>query len=81
MALFRDLLIGVTEFFPRIQEAFVRNWRQVNHLKVYFNINLPALSCGCGCVGCSTGEESLLFAILLQEKLESLSRTTIFEWH
>ena len=68
-ALFRDLLIGVTNFF-RDPEAF----------KVLEELVIPKLFEGkpAGAVirawlpGCSTGEEAYSIAILLQERLEAL---------
>jgi two-component system CheB/CheR fusion protein len=71
-ALFRDLLIGVTNFF-RDPEAFATLQTQV----------VPRLFAGKpagGAVrvwvcGCSTGEEAYSIAILLQEYLETLKQT------
>ncbi len=68
-ALFRDLLIGVTNFF-RDPEAF----------QVVENQVVPELFAGkpAGSVlrvwvpGCSTGEEAYTLAILLQERMEKL---------
>jgi two-component system, chemotaxis family, CheB/CheR fusion protein len=70
-ALFRDMLIGVTNFF-RDPEAF----------KVIEENAIPRLFAGkpAGSViriwsaGCSTGEEAYSLAILLQERLESLKQ-------
>ena len=70
-ALFRDLLIGVTNFF-RDPEAF----------KALEEAVIPKLFSGKpegGVIrvwspGCSTGEEAYSIAILLQERLESLKR-------
>jgi len=70
-ALFRDLLIGVTNFF-RDPEAFAALEAQV----------MPRLFAGkpAGALirvwapGCSTGEEAYSIAILLQERLEALKR-------
>jgi two-component system CheB/CheR fusion protein len=71
-ALFRDLLIGVTNFF-RDPEAFQALEEQV----------IPKLFAGkpAGAVirvwspGCSTGEEAYSIAILLQERLEALKQS------
>jgi two-component system CheB/CheR fusion protein len=71
-ALFRDLLIGVTNFF-RDPEAFKAIEDQV----------IPKLFAGkpAGAVvriwvpGCSTGEEAYSIAILLQEHLEALQQS------
>ncbi len=71
-ALFRDLLIGVTNFF-RDPEAFEALEEQV----------IPRLFAGkpAGAMirvwvpGCSTGEEAYSLGILLQEHLETLKQT------
>ncbi|HEX7599296.1 MAG TPA: chemotaxis protein CheB, partial [Polyangia bacterium] len=71
-ALFRDLLIGVTNFF-RDEEAF----------KVLEEQVIPKLFAGkpAGSVirvwtpGCSTGEEAYSMAILLQERREALKQS------
>ena len=71
-SLFRDLLIGVTNFF-RDPEAFKALDEKV----------IPQLFAGkptgaAICVwspGCSTGEETYFLAILLQERLEALKQT------
>jgi two-component system CheB/CheR fusion protein len=72
--LFRDLLIGVTEFF-RDPEAFAE-LEQVITSGLFENkpagTELRVWVCGC-----STGEEAYSIAILLQEKLESLSHNDI----
>ncbi len=70
-ALFRDLLIGVTNFF-RDPEAFTALEQQI----------IPRLFAGkpAGALirvwvpGCSTGEEAYSLAILLQEHLETLKQ-------
>ena len=70
-ALFRDLLIGVTNFF-RDPEAF----------SALENLVIPKLFDGkptggvvrAWAAGCSTGEEAYSIAILLQERLEALKR-------
>jgi|WetSurMetagenome_2_1015567.scaffolds.fasta_scaffold00113_6 two-component system, chemotaxis family, CheB/CheR fusion protein len=71
-ALFRDLLIGVTNFF-RDREAF-----DTLHVKV-----IPQLFSGKSAdsavrvwtPGCSTGEEAYSIAILLQENMELLKKS------
>jgi len=71
-ALFRDLLIGVTNFF-RDGEAFQALETQI----------LPQLLAGkpaggmirVWVAGCSTGEEAYSIAILLQERMEALKRS------
>ena len=71
-ALFRDLLIGVTNFF-RDPEAFAALQEQA----------IPRLFAGkpAGAVirvwvpGCSTGEEAYSIAILLQERMEELKQS------
>ncbi len=71
-ALFRDLLIGVTNFF-RDPEAFAALEEKV----------IPQLFAGkpAGGIirvwspGCSTGEEAYSLAILLQERLDALKQT------
>ncbi len=70
-ALFRDLLIGVTNFF-RDPEAFeVLQEQSIPRLFA----NKPAGSVIRVWVpGCSTGEEAYSIAILLQEKLEALKQ-------
>ena len=70
-ALFRDLLIGVTNFF-RDPEAFKVLEEQV--IPKLFE-NKPAGSAvRVWCTGCSTGEEAYSIAILLQEYMESLKQ-------
>jgi len=71
LALFQDVLIGVTNFF-RDPFAFESLERQV----------LPALFAGkpvggtvrVWCTGCSTGEEAYSIAILLVERMEALKQ-------
>jgi len=72
-ALFRDLLIGVTNFF-RDPEAFEALERQV--IPLLF-LGKPTLG---GVVriwvaGCSTGEEAYSIAILLQEYMEAIKQS------
>jgi two-component system CheB/CheR fusion protein len=72
--LFQDLLIGVTNFF-RDPEAFAELEEVI---KSELFKNKPA---GCEIriwvCGCSTGEEAYSIAIMVQEKLELLSRNPI----
>jgi two-component system CheB/CheR fusion protein len=68
-ALFRDLLIGVTNFF-RDPEAFVALEQEI--IPKLFE-NKPAGSVvRVWSPGCSTGEEAYSIAILLQERMEAL---------
>ena len=71
-ALFRDLLIGVTNFF-RDPAAFA----------ALEQVAIPAIFKGkpagetvrVWCAGCSTGEEAYSIAILLQEQMDALRQT------
>jgi len=75
IALFRDLLIGRNGIFPGIQRLSP-NWSIVITSGLFEN--KPAgTELRCGCVAVSTGEEAYSIAILLQEKLESLSHNDI----
>ena len=67
-ALFRDLLIGVTNFF-RDQEAFKALEEQI--IPKLF-ADKPAIRVWSP--GCSTGEEAYSIAILLAERMETLKR-------
>jgi two-component system, chemotaxis family, CheB/CheR fusion protein len=75
-ALFRDLLIGVTNFF-RDEEAF----------KVLEEQAIPRLFAGktandairVWTPGCSTGEEAYSLAILLQERMEALKQSYVLQ--
>ncbi len=70
-ALFRDLLIGVTNFF-RDPEAF-EALQELSIPRLF--ANKPAGSViRVWVLGCSTGEEAYSIAILLQEKLEALKQ-------
>ncbi len=66
-ALFRDLLIGVTNFF-RDAEAFKMLEEQV--IPKLFNSKPSGSTIRVWSPGCSTGEEAYSLAILLQERLE-----------
>tara|TARA_R110002167_G_scaffold35613_6_gene113630 strand:+ start:579 stop:3575 length:2997 start_codon:yes stop_codon:yes gene_type:complete len=68
--LFRDLLIGVTDFF-RDPEAFAELEQVIN--SGLFDNKVNGSELRVWVCGCSTGEEAYSIAILLQEKLESLS--------
>ena len=71
-ALFRDLLIGVTNFF-RDTEAFQALEEQA--IPKLF-VDKPAGSViRVWCPGCSTGEEAYSIAILLQERIEALKQS------
>ena len=68
-ALFRDLLIGVTNFF-RDPEAFESIQRQV--IPGLFASKPAGGAVRVWVCGCSTGEEAYSIAILIQEQLETL---------
>ena len=70
-ALFRDLLIGVTNFF-RDPEAFKALEEQV--IPKLFENKLAGAAIRVWCTGCSTGEEAYSLAILLQEHMDSLKQ-------
>jgi two-component system, chemotaxis family, CheB/CheR fusion protein len=70
-ALFRDLLIGVTNFF-RDTEAF-QVLEEQGIPKLF--LDKPAGSViRVWCPGCSTGEEAYSIAILLQERIEAIKQ-------
>lgn len=71
-ALFRDLLIGVTNFF-RDPEAFKALEAQV--IPKLFNGKPAGAVIRAWTTGCSTGEEAYSIAILLQERLEALKQS------
>ena len=71
-ALFRDLLIGVTNFF-RDPDAFEMLQNRV--IPDLFAAKPAGGSVRIWCCGCSTGEEAYSLAILVQEHLQSLSQT------
>jgi two-component system CheB/CheR fusion protein len=72
-ALFRDLLIGVTNFF-RDPEAFQALEEQV--IPMLFASKSPAGGVvRVWVAGCSTGEEAYSIAILLQEHMEALQQS------
>ncbi len=70
-ALFRDLLIGVTNFF-RDPEAFKVLEEQA--IPKLFEDKPAGSAVRVWCTGCSTGEEAYSIAILLQERMESLKQ-------
>jgi len=72
LALFNDLLIGVTNFF-RDPEAFELLERLV--IPKLFDGRQPGAAVRVWCTGCSTGEEAYSIAILLKERLEVLKAT------
>lgn len=70
-ALFRDILIGVTNFF-RDPEAFAALESQA--IPRLFDGKPPGSVVRVWTAGCSTGEEAYSIAILLQERLETLKQ-------
>ncbi len=70
-ALFRDVLIGVTNFF-RDPEAFRVLEEQI--IPKLFEDRPAGSAIRVWCAGCSTGEEAYSIAILLQERMESLKQ-------
>ncbi|MEO7105336.1 MAG: chemotaxis protein CheB [Rhodoferax sp.] len=70
-ALFRDLLIGVTNFF-RDPDAFAELETRV--IPKLFNGKTSGSVVRAWTTGCSTGEEAYSIAILLQERLEALKQ-------
>lgn len=71
-ALFRDLLIGVTNFF-RDPEAFKALEKRV--IPKLFTGKNHGTSIRVWTTGCSTGEEAYSIAILLQEHMEELKQS------
>jgi two-component system CheB/CheR fusion protein len=71
-ALFRDLLIGVTNFF-RDPEAFATLEKQA--IPQLFDDKPAGATIRVWVPGCSTGEEAYSIAILLQERMEALKRS------
>ena len=71
-ALFRDMLIGVTNFF-RDPEAFAALEEQV--IPKLFAGRPAGATIRVWVPGCSTGEEAYSLAILLQERLEALRQS------
>ena len=72
IALFRDLLIGVTNFF-RDPEAF--KFLEEQGLPKLFEGKPPGSTIRVWSAGCSTGEEAYSLAILLQEHMEALGQS------
>ena len=70
-ALFRDLLIGVTNFF-RDPEVFKMLEEQI--IPRLFDDRPPGSVVRVWSTGCSTGEEAYSIAILLQERMEALKQ-------
>lgn len=75
-ALFRDLLIGVTNFF-RDPEAFAALEEQV--LPRLFSDKAVGTAIRVWICGCSTGEEAYSLAILLQEQLDRLKKSYLLQ--
>jgi two-component system CheB/CheR fusion protein len=71
-ALFRDLLIGVTNFF-RDAEAFKMLQEQI--IPKLFDDRSAGSVIRVWSAGCSTGEEAYSIAILLQERIELLKQS------
>ena len=71
-ALFRDLLIGVTNFF-RDSAAFLALEQQA--IPAIFEGKPAGGAVRVWCTGCSTGEEAYSVAMLLQEQMEALRQT------
>ena len=69
VALFRDLLIGVTHFF-RDAEAF--KFLEEQGVPMLFEGKPPGSTIRVWSAGCSTGEEAYSLAILLREHMEAL---------
>ena len=74
-ALFRDLLIGVTNFF-RDPEAFQALEEALPRI---FAGKAPGAAVRAWVPGCSTGEEAYSIAILLQERAEALKLNVVFQ--
>ena len=72
IALFRDLLIGVTHFF-RDPEAF--KFLEEQGIPKLFEGKPPGSTIRVWSAGCSTGEEAYSLAILLQERMEALGQS------
>ena len=70
-ALFRDLLIGVTNFF-RDPDAFAA--LEATVIPQLFTDKAPGAAVRVWISGCSTGEEAYSIAILLQEQMDKLKR-------
>jgi two-component system CheB/CheR fusion protein len=71
-ALFRDLLIGVTNFF-RDPEAFAM--LEADVIPKLFAGKAPGSDVRVWCTGCSTGEEAYSLAMLLVEGMEALKQS------
>lgn len=75
-SLFRDLLIGVTNFF-RDPEAFQALEELV--IPKLFNDKPAGSTIRVWSTGCSTGEEAYSIAILLQERIEALKQSYVVQ--
>ncbi|MHB1483902.1 MAG: chemotaxis protein CheB [Saccharofermentanales bacterium] len=69
--IFRDLLIGVTNFFrdPDAFKAF-----EEKAVPMIFDDKIPGSAIRVWIPGCSTGEEAYSIAIIMQEKMESYKK-------
>ncbi len=75
-ALFRDLLIGVTNFF-RDPEVFAELESKI--IPRLLTDKPPGTAVRVWICGCSTGEEAYSLAILLQEQLDRLKRNCLLQ--
>ena len=75
-ALFRDLLIGVTNFF-RDPEAFAA--LEAKGITLLFAGKPPGSAIRVWICGCSTGEEAYSIAILLQEEMDKLKTSYLLQ--
>ncbi len=70
-SLFKDMLIGVTNFF-RDKEVF--SLLEESIIPALFDNKPVGSTIRAWCAGCSTGEEAYSIAILLQERLDQLKK-------
>jgi len=75
-ALFRDLLIGVTNFF-RDPEVFAQ--LETTIVPRLFADKMPGTAVRIWICGCSTGEEAYSIAMLLQEQMDTLKRNYLLQ--
>ena len=76
LALFQDLLIGVTSFF-RDPQAF--EFLETQVLPALFEGKPVGGAVRVWCTGCSTGQEAYSIAILLVERMEALKKSYILQ--